>query len=215
VTSDSGSIGTVQLGGYGAYRPGPYMLAGALTYGHHSIDATRLSMLAAPSTASYGADSFGAALELSSKHPLSAGTIEPMAGLAYDALRSNGFSETGDPFLDLTGHAASVATLKGYVGARAFTTYGIDRMQVTPELQARLLYDFLDDPRGYNASFVADPTMTFFPVAGIQPNRTSERLGGSVNVRLAPLWLAFTSYDAEIRGRDVGHFLSGGVKVSW
>ncbi len=215
VTGDSGSIGTVQFGGYGAYRPGPYVLAGALTYAHHTIDSTRLSMLPMPATASYGADSFGAGLEISTKSPLSGGTIEPMAGLAYNVLWTNGFTETGDPFLDLTGNSATVATLKGYIGARAFTTYALDRTQVTPELRARLLYDFLNDPRAFNASFVADPTQTLFPVAGINPNRTSEMLGGSVNVRVAPQWLAFMSYDAEIRGSDVGHFVSGGVKASW
>jgi hypothetical protein len=215
VTGDSGSIGTVQLGGYGAYRPGPYVVAGALTYAHHTIDATRLSVLPMPATASYGADSFGAGLELSTRRPLQGGTIEPMAGFAYNVLWTNGFTETGDPFLDLTGTSATVATLKGYVGARAFATYAFDRTQVTPELRARVLYDFLNDPRAFNAGFTADPTMTFFPVTGINPNRTSEMLGASVNVRLAPLWLAFVSYDAEIRGSDVGHFLSGGVKASW
>jgi hypothetical protein len=108
-----------------------------------------------------------------------------------------------------------VPCAKGYFGARAFATYDVNRMQVTPELWARLLYDFLDDPRAYNASFVADPTMTLFPVAGIRPNRTSERLGASLNARLAPQWLAFVSYDAELRGSDVGHFFSGGVKMNW
>lgn len=215
VTGDSGALGTVQLGGYGAYRPGPYVLSGALTYGHHAIDATRLSMLPMPSTASYGADSFGAGLELSTKRVLQVATIEPMAGLAYNALWTNGFTETGDPLFDLTGNKASVATLKGYVGARAFTSYAVGATQVTPELRARLLYDFLHDPRSLDASFVADPTATFFPVAGISPNRTSEMLGASLRARLAPLWLAFLSYDAEIRGSDVGHFVSGGIKVSW
>jgi hypothetical protein len=215
VTSDSGAIDTVQLGGYGAYRPGSYVLSGAMTYAHHTIDATRLSMLPAPATSSFGADSFGTGLELSTKYPLSGGTIEPMAGLVYNALWTNGFTETGGAFLNLTGNSASVAALKGYVGARAFTTYDVNRMQVTPEVRARLLYDFLDDPRAYSASFVADPTRTSFPVTGIRPNRTSERLGASLNARVAPLWLAFVSYDAELRGSDVGHFFSGGVKVNW
>jgi hypothetical protein len=57
--------------------------------------------------------------------------------------------------------------------------------------------------------------MTFFPVAGIRPNRTSERLGGSLNLRWARQWLTFASYDAEIRGSDVAHVVSGGIKVSW
>ena len=143
-------------------------------------------------------------------------TGELHLGSAYSAWTGwHRARETGGTFLNLIGNSASVAALKGYVGARAFTTYDVNRMQVTPELRARLLYDFLDDPRGFNASFVADPTLTSFPVTGIRPNRTSEMLGASVKFRVAPLWLAFVSYDAEIRGSDVGHFFSGGVKVNW
>jgi len=138
-----------------------------------------------------------------------------MAGLAYNGLWTNSFTESGGAFLNITGNSASLAALRGYVGARAFTTYDVYHTQVTPEVRARVLYDFLNDPRAFSASFLADPTMTFFPVPGIQPNRTSERLGASLSARVTPLWLAFVSYDADIRGSDVGHFLSGGLKGKW
>ena len=86
---------------------------------------------------------------------------------------------------------------------------------VTPELRARLLYDFLNNPSGITASFAAGPTLTQFPVVGIVPDRLSEMLGASVTVRFTPWTLVFVSYDVEIRGSDVAQFVSGGVRVNW
>lgn len=215
VSSDTGSVVTAQGGAYAAFRPGSYVLSAAMTYAHSSIASSRLSILPMPSTAAFGANSFGAGVELSTTRAFYGSTVEPMVGLIYNELWTNSFAEAGDPGLDITGNAASAETLKGYVGARALATYPINGMQVTPELRARLLYDFLNDPDGFSASFTADPTMTQFPVTGIIPDRLSEMLGVSVNVHFTPTALAFVSYDAEIRGSDVANLFSGGVRVKW
>ncbi len=86
---------------------------------------------------------------------------------------------------------------------------------MTPEIRARILYDFLNDAGGYTASFLADPTATTFPVTGLQPDRTAALLGGGLTIGFAPQWRAFANYDAEIRGSDVAHLFSGGLKVQW
>ncbi|MDI3469919.1 MAG: hypothetical protein OJF62_001982 [Pseudolabrys sp.] len=39
--------------------------------------------------------------------------------------------------------------------------------------------------------------------------------GGAVNIRLKSRWLTFVSRDAEWRRNEIGHFASGGVKVTW
>ena len=197
-----------------AWRPGPYTLTAALTYAHHSIDATRLSLFPAPSLSSYDANSFGGGLEISTRQPLLGGTMEPLAGLVYNALRTNGFTETG-PFLAIAGNGADVAALKGYAGARLWQTFDVGTIQVTPELRGRVLYDMLDDVRGFSASFIADPARVLFPVSGIQPNRLSERLGAGVSIRFNPMWRASLNYDAELRGGDVGHFVSGTLRANW
>ncbi len=60
-------------------------------------------------------------------------------------------------------------------------------MQVKPELRARVLQDFLNDPRAFNPTFVTDPTQTPVLVNGITPNRTAALLGAGLNVHLTPL----------------------------
>ena len=84
-----------------------------------------------------------------------------------------------------------------------------------PEARGRLLYDFLDDPRGYTARFIADPAGVPLAVVGLQPDRFAVMLGGAVTTRVSPGWRAFASYDAELRGGDVTHLVSGGVKGNW
>jgi uncharacterized protein with beta-barrel porin domain len=213
-TLDSGTIDTVQGGVYGAWRPGPYTVSATLIYGHHQIDATRLALLPAPALSNYDANSFGGGLEVSTRRSLFGGTIEPLAGLVYNALRVNSFNEAG-PFLAIAGNTANIAALKGYAGARLWRTFDAGAMQVTPEVRGRVLYDMLDDPRGFSASFIADPARVAFPVIGIQPDRLAERLGAGVNVRFNPVWRASLNYDAEFRGGDVAHFASGTIRATW
>jgi uncharacterized protein YhjY with autotransporter beta-barrel domain len=214
ITLDSGTIDTVQGGVYGAWRPGPYIVSATLIYAHHQIDATRLALLPAPALSNYDANSFGGGLEISTRRSLFAGTIEPLAGLVYNALRVNSFNEAG-PFLAIAGNAANIAALKGYAGARLWRTFDAGAVQVTPEVRGRVLYDMLDDPRGFSASFIADPARVAFPVIGIQPDRLAERLGAGVNVRFNPVWRASLNYDAEFRGGDIAHFASGTIRATW
>jgi hypothetical protein len=40
-------------------------------------------------------------------------------------------------------------------------------------------------------------------------------VGTGVTVQFAPRWRAFVNYDAEVRGGNVTHIGSGGIKVIW
>jgi outer membrane autotransporter protein len=217
VTGDKAGIDTVRLGAYASNRSGPWSFTAAMAGGVHSIDTSRLAVLLTPAQASYNAASMSTGLEAARRVPLHDGSvIEPAAGLIYTLLHVNGFTETGTTFLDVAGDSTDVSALKGYVGARtwrAFTT--ANGTVLTPEIRGRVLYDMLDDPRGYTARFVADPAATPLLVTGLQPGRTAYMLGGAVTARLASAWHASLSYDAEWRSGDTAHHLSGGVKASW
>ena len=139
-----------------------------------------------------------------------------MAGFVYTSLRVDSFTETGTTFLDLAGARATTEALKGYAGGRVSTTYiAANGWAWTPEARGRLMYDFVDDPRGFTARFVIDPAGTPIPVTGLQPERFAVMLGAALTARVTPTWRAFASYDAELRGSDVSHLVSGGVKGNW
>ena len=122
----------------------------------------------------------------------------------------------GNVFLDIAGAGRQLDALKGFAGARAWHSFPlINGMEITPEVRARVLYDFLNDQRAFTSTFVTDPTQTAFPVSGITPGRTAALLGGGLNVRVAPLWRAFVNYDAELRGGYTAQTVNGGVKLSW
>ena len=52
-------------------------------------------------------------------------------------------------------------------------------------------------------------------MTGLRPDRTAVMLGGALTTRLTTTWRAFASYDAELRGGDATHLVSGGVKGNW
>jgi hypothetical protein len=52
-------------------------------------------------------------------------------------------------------------------------------------------------------------------VTGLRPDPFAVMLGGALNVRVTRAWRAFASYDAELRGDDLAHLVSAGVKGNW
>jgi len=215
-TTDSASIDTRKVGVYAAYQPSPFNVTFALAYGNDAVSANRLTLLPGLGTQTgYHANSLDAGVEVSRTYLWNAINLQPMLGLVYDGLWTNGFLETGPSLLAINGAAAYVAALKGYAGGRAYRTYTLNGIDVTPELRARVVYDLLDDQRGLNASFVADPAATNFAVTGLQPDRTAALLGAGVAARFTPVWQAFASYDADLSRNEVAQIVSGGVKAAW
>jgi uncharacterized protein with beta-barrel porin domain len=215
-TGDSAGIDTQRLGAYAAWQ-GPLTISAAISYGHHSTDASRLTMLPGLGAQSgYQANSLNAGLDVSKTYAWRWVNVQPMLGMIYNGLWTDGFVESGNSLLGINSTSANIAALKGYVGGRAYRTFVTSNgVEVTPELRARAVYDFLNDPRGFNATFTADPTATSFAVSGLQPNRTSGIVGTGVTVQFAPRWRAFANYDAEVRGGSIAHIASGGIKVIW
>jgi hypothetical protein len=52
-------------------------------------------------------------------------------------------------------------------------------------------------------------------VTGLQPARLAVMLGAALTARVTGGWRTFASHDAELRGSDVTHLISGGIKGSW
>ena len=216
-TNDFGGIDTVRAGAYASWRPGDWSVTAAVAAGFHSIDTTRLVVLPTPASASYKATSLSAGIEARRRVQLGFATVEPLAGLTYVHLHTDAFNETGTTFLDLAGNAADIASLKGYVGARLYHTISAPGggVEITPELRARVLGELLDERPALTTHFVADPAAVPIAVTGIQPDRVEETVGCGIALRISPMLMAQAHYDADIRGSDLAHLVSGGLRVAW
>ncbi len=215
ITTDHGGIGSWRLGGYGGWRPGPWSFTAVVGGGFHSIDADRLAMLPMPAHSSYGARTLDVAAEAARRFPLGMATLQPMAGLVYSRLDADRFGETGG-LLDIAGRPATIDALKGYAGARIYQAFDLaNGMRLLPEARARVMYDLLNTPRAFTATFVDDPTLSQFPVTGIQPPRLAGLFGASLSLGFTPACRAFVAYDAQLRGGEVAHLVSGGVRLTW
>jgi hypothetical protein len=56
-----------------------------------------------------------------------------------------------------------------------------------------VVHDFLNDPRGCNAIFTADPAAAVFMVSGLRPNRSAALLGAGRAAKFAPQWRALAN----------------------
>ena len=218
-TGDQAGADAAHVGVYASWRPGPWHLSAALAGGFYSIQTSRLSMIATPSTAAYGATTFSAAIDAAHRFEFAAlpgVVLEPMTGLVFTHLVTNAFNESGSVFFDLAANAASVDALKTYAGARAAVTWRLSNgVEIVPEIRGRVVVDLLNDPRAFTARFLTDPTATPFSVTGLQPQRVAGLLGASLTLRITPLITARASYDAEVRGADLAHYVKGGISVRW
>jgi outer membrane autotransporter protein len=216
LTNDSATIDSRRFAAYAAWR-GPFTVSGVLAYGNHSIGADRLTMLPGVGTqASYTANSLDAGFEVSKIYSWNVVNVQPMLGLIYDGLWTGSFIEGGGSLLGINANAAYVDALKGYTGARFYRTFvTANGTKVTPELRARVAYDFLDGARGFSATFTGDPTATTFTVNGLQPDRTAALLGAGITAQFTPVWKAFANYDADLRSNEVAQVISGGIKATW
>jgi outer membrane autotransporter protein len=210
-TADSGRIATARLGAYGSYDLGDWDVAGAIALGLHRIDTTRLSMLPVPSTASYSAASLSAGLEARGHYDVDPFLLEPTAGIVYTATASEAFTETGP--LGIAGAADTTPALKVYAGGEAsMELVGGNGRTWTPSLRGRLLYDLLDDPRAFTASFVADPAATPFIVSGISPSRLAAMVGAAIEAETGSGLTLEASYDLTLRGGALAHQASAGAR---
>lgn len=215
-TGDAGSIGSLRFGAHGAWAPGPFTLAVAASYGRHQVDSTRLVALPSAARASYGADSIGLGAELSTNADLGFAMLTPLAGIAYNSLWTGGFHERGGTFLEIAANSARIAALKPYAGFRLGWDMKLaGGMSLAPELRGRVLYDTLNDKRGFAARFPADPYNYNFRTGGVQPARLSGLVGAGLTLGLAPNASASLNYDAEPRGGAVTHMLGGSLRISW
>src|SRR5262249_17792510 len=160
-TGDRATIDQRRFAAYAAWH-GPVTVSGVVVYGSHSIDATRLNVL--PGLATQGsltANSLDAGIEVSKTYIMALANLQPLLGVVYDGLWSGRFSEVGGSLLGITASSADISALKGYAGARLYRTFVMaSGMALTPEVRARVVYDFLNDPRGFSAIFTADPAAT-------------------------------------------------------
>ncbi|MCP9838995.1 autotransporter domain-containing protein [Cyanobium sp. N.Huapi 1H5] len=221
-TINSGSL-------YGVYKPGgAWTIKGLLGYGNYSVQGLRRLGAVGngnPITGSTTAHGYTAGLLADYAMPLSKPTsrvpltLKPQLGVAYGAYQQNGFSESGDPTMDLNVAGHTSQSLVGSVGAELMAAIPLnpDRSQLLrPRLAVAYQVDALADGNGNRSLNASLPGAgVSFSSAGQNRGLNDLTLSGSLEyvvAEKASLYVS-ASYEAFSTGRQFAY--GGGVKLSF
>ena len=212
-TGDSGSVTSLRIGAYAGFDAGNWSLMGGLSGGYHWTQATRLSGMPAPASASFGSTSLSAGLEAVYRMNLWEAGFEPFAGSVLSMASAGGFTEAGSTGLEIVGQPTTTRAMTVYAGARVSSRHEFGNLVLTPESHVRLLYEVLGEERTVATSFAAG---TPVQVAGLQPGRLAAQIGAGLGVEFSRHWSAAFAGELQFRsGGDFGYRLLASASGNW
>lgn len=193
---------------YGTYSASRWYVDGALTYGHHTYDGTRVINIAgaARQTAksSYGGNQYGAKTELGV--PLAVGSgvvVTPLAGIAYNHLRQDGYTEK-DAAAALTVGSSSTDSIKSSLGVKAAATLAQWReWNVRPNARAIWSHEFNTKAHDQTSAYVDGGAS--FTNSGTDAASESFTLGVGLDLASVRNTTLSAKYDAGLSDRYVSH----------
>ncbi|QDU80440.1 Extracellular serine protease precursor [Polystyrenella longa] len=141
---------------------------------------------------------------------------QPYLGMQYVYARQNSFSETGAPGINLDVAGVDTHSLRGILGSRVALTdiTLMDNFNVTPEVRAMWIHEFLEPTSPVNAQF-AGVGGAGYSVNGLNLGRDWAVLGTGVSTQLTNHWEVRADYNSQFNDRQVFHLGSGTLTYSW
>jgi outer membrane autotransporter protein len=147
--------------------------------------------------------------------PLGKITVLPRAGMEFDDIEQNAYSESGAGPVGLNTNAASLDALRSIVGAKAAETFHTTGgTGLTPELRASWLHDFKDITSPTTVDFEGAPTVPF-QVHGVDVGRDAALVGTGLTASFQHGINGFIDYDAVVRSNELDHIVSAGMRYKW
>jgi uncharacterized protein with beta-barrel porin domain len=141
-------------------------------------------------------------------------SCQPFGGLQYVHVRQNSFTETGGDPANLSVEGLDEDSLRSLLGIRTqmLTLSGV--RNITPELRAVWVHEFLDADSPVVARF-APVGGTAFIAEGLNMGRDWALVGTGLNFHLGSGWSAQANYDAQVNEHQAFHVGSGSLQKIW
>ncbi len=199
---------------YGTYTANSWYVDGALTYGRHDYDATRVvNFTGAPqqvAKASFAGQQYGAKAEFG--YPLSVGpaVVTPLVSIAYNRLNQDGYTETGAAGANLTVGSSSADSVRSGLGGKVSTTIAqAGEWNIKPNARAIWLHEFNGSAPDQTSTYVAGGSS--FTTSGITVAQEHFNLGVGLDVASVRNTTVSAKYDADLSDRYVSH--TGSLQV--
>lgn len=210
-----GTVDSYQATLYGSWMPGAFFVDGALGYGYSRTEASRpIAFGTAAGAASGETDGRSLSADLSAGTRMAVGGawLEPRAGLRWDRLRRDGFTETGTAALALTEEEGAEDALRSSFGLRAGKRLTLEGMVVEPTGLIAWEHDWRDVGSSTSASLGG---ARFAIGQAGKPGRDAAVLGAGVGVTMMQGLSLQVGYVGELRRKDTDHALSAGLRWTW
>jgi outer membrane autotransporter protein len=200
---------------YASWTPGAWFVDASQGVTYNKFDTTRniaFGPLNRGATGTTSGFDLGTAVEAGRRFDVQGYSVVPSVDLRYDALTTNGFSESGAGILNLTSTDQAARALRGGLGGKVSRVFDIDNgAKLEPELSARWEHDVLDQNYRTNQSLNG----TGFTITDAKPGRDAAVLGIGVAALVDDSLKLYAHYDAELRSNQTDHTVTAGLRYNW
>jgi outer membrane autotransporter protein len=139
-------------------------------------------------------------------------TLTPVAGLQYNYLDLDKYTETGAGGANLTVKSKSMSTVDASVGGKAAYTMPLENGgTLKPSVHAKYVYRMGDDTLETTSNFTGGGNA--FNTTGVKSDRSSVNLGTGLLLTTAAGMDLSAEYNADLRSSLTGH--TGQLKARW
>ena len=211
-------VESVQGALYGGWRGDAWYARASAGFGAHDFDADRrvaVGAVGGTANADYEAWTATGGFEIGRRSMLGGARVTPFAGLEYNHLRRERFSEHGASAADLDVASERADSLRAVLGARLASRFATaSGMKIAPVAEVAWVRETLDDDARLTAAF-AGTTGATFRIKGPELDRGRARLSAGVTAQLTKTADLHVGYAGEIADSDAGHAFSAGFRMAW
>lgn len=212
-TDIKGTSDTYAGAAYASWMPGAAVFDVRVAAGPSQMTSTRQIVLSSSALQGSGNGiGVGTSIEAGYRFALTPDvTLKPFAGLSYQVLRRDGYSESQQP-IGLTYAAQTYDKLTSSVGAALSARVRVlDGTTLMPELKVGWGYDLRDTTLVSQAALLDEA----FLVDAAAPGRHAALVGAKVSGWRTDSFRLYAAYNGEYRSNATSHQVSAGARFSW
>lgn len=201
---------------YATWAPGAWLFNGSLAAAYADIRTNRVQpgQVGVTSVAQGSTRGIDLAAQLSAGYRitvLDTTTIMPHAGLRFERLSRDAFTETGTPVLNLTVAEERFDAARSTLGVQATTLFPLGGLTLRSAVDVAWKHDFRDPvPVGSNAFF--DSTIA---IPGADIPRDALAIDAGLSAFRTEAFRVGVNYGVELRRNVTEQKLSGGLSLRW
>lgn len=213
-TGDGTDIKVYQATAYASRNFGKWYLDGMAAYARQHYDSSRDTTVSGVANADFDGDQMAARVHAGWPFALNdRTTLTPMAGLEWNRLKQDGYTETGAGPLSLTVQNQSASRVRSVLGVKVSTrTEWANGVEVTPSAHVNWRHDFSNDGLNSTARFTGGGAVFVTPGQDLASN--TYNLGAALVFRKSSNFSFTLQLDGEvasgyraIAGQAVGQWL--------